>query len=183
MEQQTVLKTQRLLLRPFSPDDADDVTRLANDRDIAANTRNIPYPYMKPVAERWIADLSERYRNGTEVTFAITHTQEHYLIGAISLMLKPVDERAELGYWIGRPYWNNGYATEAARVVVQFGFEELRLNRIYAQHLKRNPASGRILQKIGMKYEGCLRQHIKKWGAFEDIMYYGILKSEFEATD
>ena len=77
------------------------------------------------------------------------------------------------------PYWNNGYGTEAVQAVLKYGFEVLGLNRIHAKHFKRNPASGRILQKIGMKYEGCQRQHFKKWDNFEDIELYGILRSEY----
>jgi len=176
---QLVLETPRLLLREFTLNDAEDVYRLVNDRDIASNTRNIPYPYTREMAEEWILQQKKGYENGKEVTFAITHSLERYLIGAISLMLSPRDECAEMGYWIGKPYWNNGYGTEAAKAVLKYGFEALQLNRIYAVHLERNPASGRILQKIGMKYEGYLRQHIKKWGVFEDIVQYGILKREF----
>ena len=66
-----------------------------------------------------------------------------------------------------------------AKAVVAYSFEVLKLNRIHAKHYKRNPASGRVLEKIGMQYEGCLRQHIKKWDNFEDLMTYGMLKSKF----
>ena len=90
---------------------------------------------------------------------------------------------AELGYWIGKPYWNSGYATEASRAVLKYGFEVLGLNRIHASHFRRNPASGRIMEKIGMKYEGCLRQHFKKWGKFEDLETYGILRSEYATAN
>ena len=66
-----------------------------------------------------------------------------------------------------------------AHAVLKYGFEVLNLNKIHAHHFKRNPASGKIMQKIGMKHEGCLRQHIKKWGKFEDLEVYGILREEF----
>ena len=89
--------------------------------------------------------------------------------------------RAEMGYWIGKPYWNNGYCTEAAEAVLRYGFTELGLNRIYAHHFGRNPASGRVMEKIGMVYEGCLRQHVQRWGVFEDLKIYAILKSEYES--
>ena len=96
-------------------------------------------------------------------------------------MLSPPHANAEMGYWIGKPYWNRGYGTEAAGGVLRYAFEQLGLNRVYAAHFRRNPASGRIMQKIGMTYEGCLRQHIKKWDTFEDMEYYGILRSEYLA--
>jgi RimJ/RimL family protein N-acetyltransferase len=89
-------------------------------------------------------------------------------------------KRAELGYWIGVPYWNHGYASEAARRVVNWGFQYLGLNRIYAQHFADNPASGRVMQKIGMQYEGTLRQPFIRLGEARDSVCYGILKDEWE---
>ena len=77
------------------------------------------------------------------------------------------------------PYWKQGYCTEAARAVLRYGFETRGLNRIGARHLARNPASGRVMQKLGMHYEGTRRQHVLKWGVFEDIVLYAILKSEY----
>jgi [ribosomal protein S5]-alanine N-acetyltransferase len=85
-----------------------------------------------------------------------------------------------MGYWIGKQYWGHGYCTEAAGAVVKYGFDVLRLNRLYAIHFTRNPASGRVMQKISMKHEGHLRQDQKRWGKFEDLEIYGILKSEFK---
>ena len=79
------------------------------------------------------------------------------------------------------PYWNRGYATEAARAMLTFGFEVLELNRIFAEYYARNPASGRVMQKIGMTHEGMLRQHMFKDDRFEDSVVYGILRSEWEA--
>ena len=98
------------------------------------------------------------------------------MIGAVGLRIEREDQRAELGYWIGRPYWNQGYCTEAARAVLDFGFEQLGLNRIYASHFTRNPASGRVMQKLGMTHEGRLRQHVRKWDAFEDVEVYAVLR-------
>jgi ribosomal-protein-alanine N-acetyltransferase len=64
--------------------------------------------------------------------------------------------------------------------VLKYAFDELKLNRVHARHFKRNPASGRVMQKVGMKHEGCLRQHFKKWGNYEDSEMYGILRKEFD---
>jgi ribosomal-protein-alanine N-acetyltransferase len=99
----------------------------------------------------------------------------------MGLVINQKHESAELGYWIGKPYWGNGYGTEAAKAVLHYGFTVLGLNRIYATHMSRNPASGRVMEKIGMKYEGCSRQHVKKWDVFEDLKMYAILKSEYES--
>ena len=175
------LLTKRLLLRSFTLEDAADIQRLAGDRDIASTLTNMPHPYENGMAEEWMHACSDRYENGEGLNFAITCRTDKYLIGGIGLRRDPENKNAELGYWIGKPYWNCGYATEAAKAVVAYSFEVLKLNRIHARRFKRNPASGRVLEKIGMQYEGCLRQHIKKWDNFEDMIVYGMLKSDYDS--
>ena len=122
-----------------------------------------------------------------DITFAITTKAAQgnegkgvsILVGTISLKNVVAKHLAELGYWIGQPYWGHGHATEAARAVLRHAFQELALERVWAQCLTRNPASGRVLQKIGMCHEGCQRSHVLKWGVLEDIELYGILKNEW----
>ncbi len=175
------LKTERLILRPFRMEDAPSVQRLAGACEIADTTLNIPHPYEDGVAEKWIAGHQQRFEQNREIALAITLTGSNVLIGAISLLsLSEQHQRAEIGYWIGRDWWSNGYCIEAAREIVRFGFEQLGLNRIVGQHLTRNPASGRVMQKVGMKHEGMLRQHVRKWDKFEDIKCYAILKSDIQ---
>ena len=99
-------------------------------------------------------------------------------MGAIGLVVQPEHSRAALGYWIGVPYWGQGYATEAGREVVRYAFDELGLNRVYAFHFTRNPASGRVLQKIGMVYEGVRRAHTLKGSEYLDDEAYGILRDD-----
>lgn len=176
MTRQPELQTDRLLLRPFTPNDAPGVRELAGDRDIAATTLNIPHPYEEGMAEEWIRTHREKFERGELANFAITLRGDGNLIGAIGLVIVPEHERAELGYWIGKPHWGNGYCTEAARAVAEYGFRELGLNRIHASHFSHNPASGRILQKIGMSREGCLKQHVRKWEKFVDLEVYGTVK-------
>lgn len=172
------LETKRLILRPFNIDDASEVQKLAGDREIAKTTLNIPYPYEDGMAEEWINTHQEAFKKGKIFTLAIVHKQENYLIGAIGLTINKEFEHGEIGYWIGKPYWGKGYCTEATNDVLNYGFNKLELNRIFARHMKNNPASGRVMQKVGMKLEGTLKQHVKKWGEFQDILYYGILKDE-----
>lgn len=124
------------------------------------------------MAEAWISGHRPGWDRGELATFAITQA-EAGLVGAIGLRIEPAHERAELGYWIGVPFWRRGYATEAAAAVIEFGFRELGLHRIYATHLTRNPASRRVMQKLGMEFEGCRRQHLLKWGQHEDIAIMG----------
>ena len=171
------LETERLRLRLLALEDAADVQQLAGEYDVASTLLRVPHPYEDGMAEEWIRFCHDAYEKGESINFAIALKTEGNFIGAIGLELESEQERAELGYWIGKPYWNKGYATEAANAVVAYGFEVLKLNRIYAYHFKRNSASGRVLEKVGMQYEGCRRQHTKKWGNFEDSMGYGILKA------
>lgn len=167
------------MLRQFALSDAPLVQTLAGDREIAAGTLSIPHPYPPGAAETWIGGLPDAWARGDQAAFAITAPSEG-LLGAIGLRIEPAHRRAELGYWIGRPFWGRGYATEAGVAVIGFGFEELGLNRIQAHHFVRNPASGRVMQKLGMTYEGRLREGIIKWGEPEDLDLYSILQREYQ---
>jgi RimJ/RimL family protein N-acetyltransferase len=157
------------------------VQTLAGEFEIADTTLNIPHPYEDGVAKEWIKKHAENFENRESLALAICLSDSNSVIGAVSLMhINTVHQNAELGYWIGKKYWNKGYCTEACMKVLEFGFQGLELHRIYAHHMTRNPASGKVLTKIGMKYEGRVRESIIKWGKFEDIDIYGILKSEFK---
>lgn len=183
MNERPILETTRLVLRPFTLADASDVQRLAGARAIASTTLNIPHPYEDGMAEQWIRTHQERYEKGELVDFALVLRTNHIFLGAMELQINQQYASAELGYWIGQPFWRQGYCTEAARAVLGYGFEVLELNRVHASYLTRNPASRRVMQKIGMAYEGCLRQHIKKWDVFEDLALYGILRSDWAAQE
>ena len=102
------------------------------------------------------------------------------LVGAIGLVIERSADRAELGYWIGAGSRNRGYCTEAGRAVIDYGFESLGLNKIFAHHFTRNPASGRVLQKLGMRLEGEQAQHVKKWDRYENIALYGLVRATWE---
>lgn len=121
MKERPTLETTRLILRPFTLADASDVQRLAGARAIASTTLNIPHPYEDGLAEQWIQTHQERYEKGELVNFALVLRTGHTFLGAMGLQLNPHHARAELGYWIGLPFWNQGYCTEAARAVVGLG--------------------------------------------------------------
>lgn len=172
------LDTERLFLRGFERGDAPTVKRMVSERAIADTTVNIPHPYPEGAAEAWIETHEEQWRRRENLHFAILRRRDETLVGVMSLRLAMQHTRAELGYWIGVPYWGRGYATEAARAVVRFGFEEIGLHRIFAHYLARNPASGRVLAKLGMREEGLLRHHFLKWGQPEDVVISGLLREE-----
>lgn len=180
MDRRPTLKTERLVLRPFELSDAADIQRLAGDRAIADTTLNIPHPYEDGMAEEWIATHLPQFEAGRQVVFAMTLLESGDLIGAIGLTIRQRFQRAEIGYWVGRSYWNQGYCTEAGLAVIKHAFADLNLHRVHAFHLSRNPASGRVMQKLGMTREGLARQHVRRWEVYEDLVLYGILRSEWE---
>lgn len=177
------LEADRLALRPFTVADASDLQRLAGDRAVADTTLNIPHPYEDGVAEGWIGTHQAIFEEGKGAHFAITLKSDGALVGAMSLMGMVAGHQAELGYWIGRPYWNQGYCTEAGRTVLAYAFSELGLIRVHSCHITRNPASGRVMQKTGMTHEGCRRQHVRKWNKTEDLELYGIVKEEWNGAN
>ena len=183
MHEQPTLETERLLLRPLMPDDAPAVARLAGRREIADTTISIPHPYSEEQARYWIAESAGLFAQGKSVVFGVQLKRGGNLAGGIGL--RDIDTEhslAELGFWVAVEYWGQGYATEAARAVIGFAFEQLGLNRVYAHHMVRNPASGRALAKLGMKVEGLLRQRVRKWGVFEDVVPLAVLREEWGQT-
>jgi ribosomal-protein-alanine N-acetyltransferase len=172
------LRTRRLILDAPVPDDAPELQRLAGAREVADTTLAIPHPYELDHAIAWIEQQRKEVERGRAISFAV-RLPGRTLIGSAGL--RDIDrehQQAELGFWIGREWWGNGYAREAATAVVRFGFEALALNRIYAHHMVRNPAAGRVLEASGMRREGLLRQRVRKWGVFEDVIIYSVLRDE-----
>ena len=135
-------------LRPFEAGDAARVQRLAGERAVAEATALIPHPYPDGAAEAWIAGQARARSAGREYTYAVTLATDAVLVGAIDL--RPAERDGNLGYWIGRDYWGNGYATAAARAVIALAFSLLDLDVLAASHLARNAASGRVLEKCGL---------------------------------
>ncbi len=180
MPEQPVLETERLVLRPFRTGDGPRVRELAGDKAIAATTLRIPHPYPEGAAEEWIGTHRADFEAGKSATFAVVLRDEDAVIGSIGLEIDAEHSRAELGYWIGKPYWGRGYCTEAAREAVKYAFETLGLNRVCAHHFSLNYSSGKVMRKIGLKREGRMRGHVRKNGESIDLELYGLLASEYE---
>lgn len=180
MEHQPPIRTDRLLLRPYLDVDAPEVQRLAGDARVADTTLTIPHPYPDGVAEMWIATHEAAWQHGRGAVFAVTLLADGQLIGTVGLTVRPEQRSAELGYWIGHAYWDQGYCTEAAAAVVDFGFAVLPLERIHAHHFERNPASGRVMQKLGMREEFFRPRALNKRGVLEDIRGYAITRESWE---
>lgn len=174
------LVTDRLVLRAMRRADAPELARLLDDPRISATTMGIPSPYTKKDALKWIGRQGQALKEGTMVNFVVTLLAGGALAGGVGLSsISGQHRRAELGYWTAAEFWNRGFCTEACRVVLGYAFRVLGLRRVYATHFPRNPASGRVMKKLGMKREGTLRRHVLRRGRYEDLVYYGVLSSEF----
>lgn len=174
MIEEWLIETPRLLLRPFQRSDAAEVSRLCNDREVTKSTLSLPFPYPLAAAESWIAGQPAHFDSGLCYEFAVTDRENGTLYGCVSLSRHAAHKNGELGYWIGQEYWNRGIASEAARALVDWAFAH-GFHRVYARHFASNPASGRVMQKLGMAYEGTQREHMLKDGHYEDIVLYGLL--------
>lgn len=178
MTHAVTIRTVRLLLRAFQVTDAEAVHRLAGARDVAAGTF-LPHPMDRQAAQEWITQRVKDQTAGTGVTFAIALAENGIIIGSIGMELLAEHEQGRLSYWLGHAYWNLGYGTEAVTALLEYGFNVLKLHRIYAPHFHTNPASGRVLQKVGMTHEGRLREHYLRFGQRIDVELYGMLREDF----
>ncbi len=174
------LETRRLWLRWPRHADVQAIHRLAGDREVAEMTAAIPHPYPPDGATTFVFESRKANALGRALQLAVTPKKKpNQLIGMVGI-LPPTDEDVApfLGYWIGRPHWGRGYATEAAAALLRWAFDTLDLHRVHAAHLGRNPQSGAVLRKVGMRHEGRLRSHFPKWGVMEDLDLYGLLAGE-----
>ena len=169
------LKTGRLILDAFHLLDAEATERMVSEYELSRYTLNIPHPYPPGESLVWIAGHAGEFERGEAVTFAVRLPDET-LVGCVSVRVERRHDRGEIGYWIGCPYWGKGYATEAARACTAFAFEHFGLHKLVAVRDPANPASGKVLEKIGMTREGERRGHLKKDGVYLDTVEYGLLR-------
>ncbi len=177
-----LLETERLILRPVEESDAPALLPFVSDGDVAHNLTRVLHPYPEDALVPFIQSCVAAMERREQFDVVVTLKETGQAIGMCSL-----DEvnwqhmRAEMGYYLGRPYWSQGYMTEAAKRMLEFGFWELGLERIHAYCFVRNTASVHVLEKIGMKREGLCRHAIKKAEGFLDVYIYGIIREEFSA--
>ena len=168
------IETPRLILREFSESDIPELLPLIGAPEVAATTLRIPHPYEEKHAREFFSTTPKE----NELRLAIRLRSTGRLCGGIGLHPDTQPSQAELGYWIGVPFWGNGYATEAAGAVIAYGFQKLKLERIFASHFKGNRQSGRVLQKIGMRHEGSVRHGVMKSGKLLDLETYAIVRED-----
>ena len=155
------LKTERLLLRPYRPEDAGTVAEHAGNWEVAKMLARVPHPYTRDMAVTWISSHEELARSGKGYAFCIEHDGD--AVGSIGLQ-RSSDGVYELGYWLGEPWWGDGLVSEAALRIVRWAFEDLGADRLVSGHLADNPASGRVLEKCGFRYTGESMEHCEARG-------------------
>lgn len=175
-----ILKTDRLLLRPFRTEDAQAMfDNWAKDPEV---TRFLSWPAYESVdtAHTILADWTQQYNNPEFYQWAIVLKDLGQPIGSISVVNS--DNRvdmAEIGYCIGKNWWGRGIMPEAMKAVMKYLFEEVGMQRIEAGHDPNNPASGAVIRKCGLKYEGTLRRRIRSNRGITDVAWYSMLKEEY----
>jgi ribosomal-protein-alanine N-acetyltransferase len=174
------LSTERLVLRRMSMDDAADMFENSSDPEM---TRYVGWDAHRTIEDSraFLATVIEQYHNGHVANWGIEQRENGRLIGTCGFIYWNITHaRAEIGYALGRKYWNMGYMTEAVDEVLRFGFQRMELNRIEARCEVENIASARVMEKCGMSFEGVLRQHMLVRGSFRDLKMYSILRGEWE---
>lgn len=152
MANPVILKTSRLLLRPPLPDDAESIARRIGVKEIAWNLGRAPYPYQLSDAEDWLDRIPKGWAEDTAYVFLITRPEEG-VMGCVGLDLKPMDVW-EIGYWVAKPWWGLGYVTEAAEAVMAWAENTMFIRKFASGHFTDNPASGRVLVKLGFTAVG-----------------------------
>ena len=172
-----IMMSARLLLRPFSLNDVTEVSHLVGEREVAEPLMAVRYPYSENDALRWVNNHKPSYEANGSLNFAVELCENKTLVGFIGMGGN--DGQAGIGYWYGKAFWGNGYATEAGCAVLAFGFEELDLQSVEASHLSKNEASGRVLRKIGMVITGQRPHYYHKWSKYCQKDEYAITESEY----
>ncbi len=173
-----VLADQLVCMRPFEPADIASVFELAGAKEIADNTF-VPHPYSREAAKEFVDRVRQQWSADEAYVFAILDKATDDFVGAMGIHPEAAHNSATVGYWIGKPFWGRGIATAALRLLIRFGFEQLKLNRIEAGHLAHNAASGRVMQKAGMRCEGRRRQAVLHREEYKDVIWYAIIRDEY----
>jgi len=182
MMEQPTLETRRLRLRPLQLADAPVIEATASGREIADTMISLPHPYPEGEASRYLTRLQSEHEAGYGAAFAIEDRSDGAFFGLVEVRaIEREHAQGELSFWIAPDAWGRGFMSEALQDVVHYAFAALGLNRLYAYHMTRNPSSGRVLEKNGFRQEGLLRQRVCKWGQFEDVALWALLREDWLA--
>jgi len=140
---------------------------------------NIPFPYSLENASTFIDSCREQFLSKKSITFAIREKSSQLLVGCIDVQIKANHKRGIFGYWIAKDYWGRGFATESLERLLEFAFNDLNLNKLEARYFADNPASGKVMHKVGMVKEGDFKQHYFKNNKFWDVVTMGICRDDY----
>ena len=181
MPKHPTIQTERLILRKFKLRDAKDLARIVGTKEIAISSLSFAYPYEEGAAESFINRQEGYFQRGVCFNLAIILKEENKYIGAVGFNeIYKKHNRADLGYYLDKNKWGKGFATEAVKAIIEYGFKIFELNKIEADAIIPNPSSTHVMEKAGMKHEGILRQHIKHWDEYRDMTFYGITLKDFK---
>jgi 8-oxo-dGTP diphosphatase len=172
------LETARLRLRALTSDDAEAVTRLLDDWDVARNTSNIPFPYGRETAEEFIAKVESEGTAGRSVVYAVEDRLERCLLGCVGGSIE--QGRAEIGYWFGRLAWGRGYASEALSRFLRLLFDNFAIQSTWASVLPENKASRRVLDKAGFVFDQSRRVDLPARGVAADLDFLSLERGDWE---
>lgn len=173
------LFTARLHLRAMNAGDVSNIQYHINTEAVCNNLSYTPHPYTMEMAENWMRNVNAGMANGNCRYWSMCDRSNEQFIGSMGLSLYRDQEGAEMHYWLGEPFWNNGYCTEAAKRVIIYVFEDLKLHRLQITHRENNIGSRRVIEKCGFVREGCMRDYLKRFGKFENVISYSMLNGEF----
>jgi len=175
------IEGKRVKIRKLKFSDAKDIYENVKDKEIVRWTSNIPHPYPKDGAIKFIRQTHYRIKNNKAYEFGIILKETNRLVGIIGLVrIDQKNKNGEIGYWLGKKCWGQGLTTEAAKLVLNFSFKELRLHKIYARLFEQNASSKRVLEKSGFKLEGEIRETMYRNRKWRNVLRYGMLISEYK---
>ena len=171
-----ILKSENFTLRLYRKGDEESLRKNINSKEVSRFMSTVPFPYKISDAHYWIKHNSklDKLKNKNEINFAIELNNN--VVGGIGLMHITRNHKAEIGYWLGRKYWDKGIITEAIKIILDYAFNQLKLRRVYAKVFIKNKPSVRVLEKNDFKLEGILKKKLPKNNKFFDVYIYAITR-------
>ncbi len=174
------IEGESIRIRKLRISDAKDLYENVRDKEIVKWTLMIPHPYPKDGALKFIRRTHYSIKKGNAFAFGIEYRETGKVIGVISIHVDWKDKKGEIGYWLGKRYWNQGLMTETVQLIKKFGFDQLNLNRIYARVFENNIGSNKLLEKCGFQLEGNFREVNFRYNQWHNELWFGILRREYK---
>lgn len=172
----TTIKTKKFTLRPLKKSDAKDVVAAVNNWNVIKYISNLPFPYELKDAQTWLASVVANTKKVPRENFVLGIEKDGHIVGVLGLHGIKKEHKAELGYWLSENCWGQGIMSEAVKIFMTFVFKEFKLKRICANAYPNNKASMRVMEKVGMKFEGVERKGALKNGKYVDLHVFAKVK-------